>query len=150
MKADYTKTARGYEYEYPRAAQTADAVVFCRESGEWELLLIRRGDEPYKGCWALPGGFMNMDETFEDCARRELEEETTMKVDGLRFVGLYDDPDRDPRGRVVTAAFLAFIDRKPHVVGSDDAAEARWWKLTELPPLAFDHHKVIAAAVKML
>ncbi len=150
MIQDYKKTNDGYEYEYPRAAMTADAVVLCRQSGEWELLLIKRGNEPYKDCWALPGGFLNMDETLEDCARRELEEETTMKYGSMQFVGLYDKPCRDPRGRVITAAFLAVLDSKPPIRASDDAAQARWWKLAELPELAFDHDKIITDAAKML
>ena len=120
---------------------TADCVVL-RNS---EVLLVRRGNEPYKGCWALPGGFMEMDETIEHCAVRELQEETGLQVDekALRLIGIYSAPGRDPRGRTVTAAYAVRVPDTTEATAGDDAAEVRWWPLDALPPLAFDHDKII-------
>ena len=131
-----------YIYNYPRPMLTADCMVVNDRN---EILLIQRGNEPYKGCWALPGGFMEMDETIEHCAVRELEEETGLKVDekDLRLVGVYSTPGRDPRGRTVTAAFRVRGKwGKPQA--GDDAAEVRWWPLDTLPPLAFDHAEIVS------
>ena len=89
-----------FTYEYPRPAVTADCVVIAREN-EPKVLLIQRGNEPFKGCWAFPGGFMNMDETTEQCAVRELEEETGLKVTEIKQIGAYSKVDRDPRGITV-------------------------------------------------
>ena len=152
MKKDYVVTSDGsYAYRYPRAAVTADAVVLFKEPAGWQVLLIRRGGEPYRGSWALPGGFMNMDETTEACARRELEEETTLRLCApMRFVGLYDTVGRDPRGRVITATYMCVLERRPEARGSDDAAEARWWPLDDLPELAFDHAKMLARVKEMV
>ena len=97
-----------FTYEYPRPAVTADCVVIAREN-EPKVLLIQRGNEPFKGCWAFPGGFMNMDETTEQCAVRELEEETGLKVTEIKQIGAYSKVDRDPRGRTITVAYLAII-----------------------------------------
>lgn len=134
-----------YTYEYPRPMLTADCVVVRHRA---EVLLVRRGNEPYKGCWALPGGFMEMDETIEHCAVRELQEETgiCMTEDKIRLIGIYSAPGRDPRGRTVTAAYRIDVDTSTEATAGDDAAEVRWWPLTELPPLAFDHNEIITAA----
>ena len=112
------------------------------------MLLIERGDEPFKGCWAFPGGFMNMDETTEQCAIRELEEETGLKVSEVHQIGAYSKVDRDPRGRTITVAYLAIIDKPMDVSGQDDAAKAEWWPLSTLPELAFDHDDIMRDAVK--
>ena len=147
---DYQLTEDGrYAYEYPRASITADAVLFAEKDGQTYVLLIRRGNEPYKGCWAFPGGFLNMDETVARCAERELEEETGIVLTGMRLVGIYSDVERDPRGRVVTAAYTAMT-TIPEAIAADDAAAAQWWPLNELPPLAFDHDKILADAKKEL
>ena len=114
-----------YTYKYPRPAVTADCIVMTKEA-DAKVLLIQRGDEPYKGCWAFPGGFMNMDETTEQCAIRELEEETGLKVNEIHQIGAYSKVDRDPRGRTVTVAYLAIVDKPMPVVGLDDAAKAEW------------------------
>ena len=98
-----------YTYKYPRPAVTADCVVITKEA-EPKVLLIERGADPYKGCWAFPGGFLNMDETTEQCAIRELEEETGMKVSIVYQIGAYYKVDRDPRGRTITVAYLAIVD----------------------------------------
>ena len=135
-----------YTYKYPRPAVTADCVVITREA-EPKVLLIQRGADPYKGCWAFPGGFMNMDETTEQCAIRELEEETGLKVSTVRQIGAYSKVDRDPRGRTITVAYLAIIDKPAQVTGQDDAAKAEWFPLSALPELAFDHADIMADAI---
>ena len=135
-----------YTYKYPRPAVTADCVVITKESLP-KVLLIQRGAAPYKGAWAFPGGFMNMDETTEQCAIRELEEETGLKVATVHQIGAYSKVDRDPRGRTITIAYLAIIDSPEEVSGQDDAANAMWYPITELPHLAFDHYDIIKDAI---
>ena len=136
-----------YTYDYPRPMLTDDSVVINDRN---EVLLVRRGNEPFRGCWALPGGFTEMDETLEHCAVRELEEETSLKVSeqDIHLIGVYSAPDRDPRGRTVTAAFsltLSHSDTQSlSITAGDDAAEVHWWPLNALPPLAFDHTEIIA------
>ena len=137
-----------FTYKYPRPAITADCVVITREA-EPKVLLIQRGDEPFRGCWAFPGGFMNMDETTEQCAIRELEEETGLVVSTLQQIGAYSKVDRDPRGRTVTVAYLARIDAPLAVIGQDDADKAEWFPLSALPPLAFDHEDIMRDAIKV-
>lgn len=136
----YQKMA--YTYEYPRPAVTADCIVMTRENDP-KVLLIERGHEPFKGCWAFPGGFMNMDETTEQCAIRELEEETGLKVNEIKQIGAYSKVDRDPRGRTITVAYLALVDKPLPVKGQDDAAKAQWFSIKNLPKLAFDHDEII-------
>ena len=136
-----------YTYKYPRPAVTADCIVITKEA-EPKVLLIERGEEPFKGCWAFPGGFMNMDETTEQCAIRELEEETNLKVSEVHEIGAYSKVDRDPRGRTVTVAYLAIIDTPMTIKGQDDAAKAQWFPLTALPELAFDHDEIVRDAIK--
>ena len=138
-----------FTYEYPRPAVTADCVVIAKEK-EPKVLLIQRGNEPFKGCWAFPGGFMNMDETTEQCAVRELEEETGLKVTEIKQIGAYSKVDRDPRGRTVTVAYLAIIDKPETVFGLDDAAKAQWFPISNLPKLAFDHEEIMRDAIKLL
>ena len=135
-----------YTYKYPRPAVTADCIVITKEENA-KVLLIQRGDEPYKGTWAFPGGFMNMDETTEQCAIRELEEETGLKVNEVHQIGAYSKVDRDPRGRTITVAYLTIIEKPVSVVGQDDAAKAEWWPITALPQLAFDHDEIMADAI---
>ena len=138
-----------YTYKYPRPAVTADCVVITKEA-EPKVLLIQRGADPYKGCWAFPGGFMNMDETTEQCAIRELEEETGLKVTTVQQIGAYSKVDRDPRGRTITVAYLALIDKPVEVTGQDDAAKADWFPLLALPELAFDHADIITDVKRFL
>ncbi len=137
-----------YTYKYPRPAVTGDCIVITKEVNA-KVLLIQRGDEPYKGTWAFPGGFMNMDETTEQCAIRELEEETGLKVKDVHQIGAYSKVDRDPRGRTITVAYLAIIDKPISVVGQDDAAKAEWWPISDLPQLAFDHDEIMADAIDL-
>ena len=137
-----------FVYEYPRPAVTADCVVIAKEK-EPKVLLIQRGNEPFKGCWAFPGGFMNMDETTEQCAMRELEEESGLKVSEIKQIGAYSKVDRDPRGRTVTIAYLAIIDKPEAVKGGDDAAKAQWFPISNLPKLAFDHEEIMNDAQRL-
>lgn len=136
-----------YTYKYPRPAVTADCVVMTKESVP-QVLLIERGADPYKGCWAFPGGFMNMDETTEQCAIRELEEETGLQITDLQQIGAYSKVDRDPRGRTITVAYLVIIDHPIPVTGQDDAAKAQWFPIDALPPLAFDHEDIMKDAIE--
>ncbi len=135
-----------YTYKYPRPAVTTDCVVFTQEE-EPKVLLIQRGNEPYKGCWAFPGGFMNMEETAEECAVRELKEETGLTVTRIQQIGAYSKVDRDPRGRTVSIAYLAIVDAPTAVSGMDDAAKAAWFPLSSLPDLAFDHQDIMTDAI---
>ena len=140
-----------YCYEYPHAALTADCVVFGFDGRELNLLLVERGIEPYKGLWALPGGFMKIDETVEECAIRELGEETSVKDIYLQQFHVFSEVERDPRERVVTVAFYALV-RKNQLspLAGDDAAQARWFRLDELPPLAFDHYEIVSMGLESL
>ena len=137
-----------YTYKYPRPAVTADCIVITREA-EPKVLLIQRGDQPFKGGWAFPGGFMNMDETTEQCAIRELEEETGLRLSNVHQIGAYSKVDRDPRGRTITVAYLALVDEPIAVNGQDDAAKAQWFPLSVLPELAFDHDEIMQDAIKI-
>lgn len=138
-----------YEYQYPRPAVTADAVVITKSEPR-RVLLIERGGNPYKGCWAFPGGFMDMDETAEQCAFRELEEETGLKLTEAKQIGCYSDVDRDPRGRTLSVAYLMLVEDELPVQGQDDAKQAKWWPIDELPELAFDHNKILQDALETL
>ncbi len=140
-----------YTYEYPHPAVTTDCVVFGFNGEKLNLLLINRGIEPYKGSWALPGGFMKMDETAEQGALRELQEETGVKDIYIEQLQAFSTIDRDPRERVLTIAFLAFIrQEKYEVIAGDDAAKAQWFPIDELPDLAFDHKEIITVAQNKL
>ena len=136
-----------YTYKYPRPAVTADCIVITREVAP-KVLLIQRGGEPFKGAWAFPGGFMNMDETTEQCAIRELEEETGLRLSVICQIGAYSKVNRDPRGRTITVAYLAVIDKPATVIGQDDAAKAEWFPLSDLPHLAFDHYDIMQDAIR--
>lgn len=139
-----------YTYDYPRPSFCCDIVVFGGPSEARKVLLVQRGNEPFRNEWALPGGFVDQDERPVTAARRELAEETGVIWEGPMVpVGAFGDPDRDPRGWTVSAAYLADIGLdEPFVVPGDDAAEARWFFVDELPdPLAFDHSEIVAAAL---
>lgn len=137
-----------FTYKYPRPAVTADCVVFTKETTP-KVLLIQRGNAPFKGCWAFPGGFMDMDETIEQCAIRELKEETGLTVQEVKQIGAYSKVDRDPRGRTVSVACLSLVDHPIDVQGLDDAANADWFLIDELPPLAFDHADIMRDAIQL-
>ena len=148
-----------YTYKYPRPALTVDSIVFVKENvsdnrtvknHEIFVLLIQRGKEPYKDKWALPGGFVEMDELLEDACRRELEEETGVKVDKMIQFRAYDEVDRDPRHRTISVIFTAELSKRAEAKSGDDAAQAKWFPLTKLPELAFDHAKILADFAKQL
>lgn len=139
-----------YTYQYPHPAVTADCLVFAHTEEGMKLLLIQRKNEPCKGKWAFPGGFMDIDETTIDAARRELKEETGLVVGELFRVGIFDAVDRDPRERIITVAYYTVLDKPAKVSGLDDAAQAKWFLLTELPDLAFDHREILQEAERMM
>ncbi len=138
-----------YSYDYPHPAVTVDVAVFCREQQATKLLLIQRAHFPDAGKWALPGGFIEIDEELEHAARRELHEETGLKVGALQQLHTFGRPDRDPRERVITVVFTAVIEPEAmKVTAATDAAAAAWFDISSLPELAFDHPEVIAMACK--
>lgn len=133
-----------YTYNYPRAALTVDAIVFYRTENTPRILLIERGREPFKNKWALPGGFIEMDETLENACIRELEEETGLLVEKMNQFRAYDAVDRDPRHRTISVVFSVELENEKPVKGSDDASNADWFSMDELPELAFDHAQILA------
>ncbi len=139
-----------YSYDYPRPAFCCDTVVCCGPAEARKVLLVKRGAEPFADCWALPGGFVDEGERPHAAARRELAEETGVIWEGPMVpLGAFGDPGRDPRGWTVSAAYLADLGLdEPIIVPGDDAVEARWFFVDELPDeLAFDHGEMIAAAL---
>jgi 8-oxo-dGTP diphosphatase len=139
-----------FTYDYPRPAVTVDVVIVTREANP-RVLLIRRKHAPFAGMWALPGGFVDMDESLEAAARRELFEETGVRAARLEQLHTFGDPGRDPRGRTISVAYLAQVSRarlKPRA--ADDAAEVAWHSLRSPPRLAFDHRKIVAHARRHL
>jgi 8-oxo-dGTP diphosphatase len=135
-----------YTYPFPAHYITADIVAFTFRAAKLHVLLIERGNAPFRGSWALPGGFMKPDEELDACARRELMEETSLKTFFLEQFTTVGTIGRDPRGRVVTVAFLALVRWEAGVRGGTDARDARWFSVEELPRLAFDHGELIARA----
>ncbi|MDP2336673.1 MAG: NUDIX hydrolase [Bacteroidota bacterium] len=135
-----TRNLPMYSYSYPRPAVTTDAIII---SNRKSVLLIERGREPYQGKWALPGGFMDMDESLEIACQRELEEETGLRVGELKQFKAYGAVNRDPRGRTISVLFYAFLEEEKIPLAGDDAANARWFPLDQLPELAFDHQQII-------
>jgi 8-oxo-dGTP diphosphatase len=137
-------------YDYPRPAVTVDAVVVTRERRP-RVLLVRRKHDPFAGMWALPGGFVDPTETLETAARRELAEETGARVAQMGQLQAFGDPGRDPRGPTISVVFLARVSATGlDAKAGDDAAEVRWHSLDRLPPLAFDHKKILAFARRRL
>lgn len=140
---------KNYCYKYPHPAVTADCVIFGFDGVGIKVLLIQRGIEPYKGKWAFPGGFMQIDETVEECAKRELEEETGLKTTSVEQFYTFSDVNRDPRERVITVAHYALV-RLEEVKGGDDARSAQWFAMNEIPSLAFDHDRILRMAINRL
>lgn len=126
---------------------TVDVVVIRTVNGQKEILLIQRKNEPFKNQWALPGGFVDNHEDLITAARRELEEETSVKVFDLQQIKAYGNPYRDPRGYMVSVAYLATVDATIQATAADDAKEVKWFNINELPSLAFDHEMIIADAL---
>lgn len=144
------KTKEGtYCYKYPRPSVTTDCVIFGYDGHDLKILLVERGIEPFKGMWAFPGGYLQMDETALECAKRELKEETGLDQAYMEEFKTFSEVDRDPRGRVITIAHIALV-RITQVQGGDDAAKARWFRLSEVPHLAFDHDMILREAMKAL
>lgn len=136
-----------YCYDYPRPAVTTDICLYTVVEDDLRILLIRRGGEPFKGAWALPGGFLQENETLDQCAARELREETGVLGAHLEAFATFSEPKRDPRYRVVTAAYLALVPAADHALQSgSDADDARWHSMDRLPDLAFDHATIIRVA----
>ncbi|NLT71281.1 MAG: NUDIX hydrolase [Verrucomicrobiaceae bacterium] len=136
-------------YEYSRPALTVDCVVFGFDGGDLQVLLIRRGLEPFKDRWALPGGFVHLDETLDEAARRELAEETGLREVFLEQLHTFGAVERDPRERVVSVAYFALV-KPTAATAATDAAEAEWFPVASIPPLAFDHAEIFAAALARL
>ena len=145
-----------YTYEYPRPALNVDCVVFGLEASELKVLLIERDLEPFKGHWALPGGFVNMDEALEEAALRELQEETGLRDLYLEQLYTFGQVDRDPRGRVISVAYYALVNPKGLALqASSDARQAKWFAVNQIrgssgPQLAFDHEKILDVALRRL
>lgn len=138
-----------YCYKYPHPAVTTDCVIFGFYGMKLNVLLIERGVDPYKGRWAFPGGFLNMDESADEGARRELKEETNLSAAYVEQFGTFSDPNRDPRERVITIAYFALV-KLQDVKGGDDAAKAQWFPMDQIPQLAFDHDRILRKAMDCL
>ncbi|MDH4109118.1 MAG: NUDIX hydrolase [Gammaproteobacteria bacterium] len=140
-----------YTYDHPHPAVTVDIVLFTLRGGHFEVLLIRRAQPPYEGLWALPGGFVAIDESLRRAAWRELKEETGVNAVYLEQLYTFGRPDRDPRERVISVAYLALLPPgTARVTADSDAAEADWWPANDLPALAFDHERIVAKAIGRL
>ena len=137
-----------FTYDYPRLMLTVDAVVFRQNGSQLEVLLIQRKHDPYAGMWALPGGFVDMDETVEEAIVRELEEETGLKMKNLQQLYTFSAIGRDPRGRSVSVSFYGLAEMNNSAIkGADDANDARWFNIDQLPKLAFDHINAVNLAI---
>ena len=132
-----------YVYQWPRPMVTVDAMIFAGCQAERKVLLIKRGNEPFKGMWALPGGFVEMDEELIDAANRELFEETGVDGIELKQLHTFGGIGRDPRGRLITIVFFATLEKETETKAGDDAAEAKWFAVDQLPEMAFDHREAI-------
>ena len=137
--------------DHPHPSVTVDVIIFTLRDGDLQVLLIRRKNLPFQGMWAVPGGFVGIDESLEEAALRELEEETGVYDVYLEQLYTFGDVDRDPRGRVITVSYFALIPAPaicPHA--GDEATETRWWSVYNLPELAFDHAHILAYALQRL
>lgn len=133
-----------YSYPYPRPAVSADCLVLAMENSDLKILLIKRGKDPFKDCWALPGGFLEIEEDLDDTAQRELTEETGLINVRLEQFRAFGKIGRDPRTRVITVSYFAMVRMNEQPVqAADDASEAGWFSVRDLPGLAFDHQTII-------
>jgi 8-oxo-dGTP diphosphatase len=141
-----------YTYDYPRPSVTVDCVIFgLEESSELKVLLIQRGHDPFKDHWALPGGFVDLDEDLESAALRELEEETSVRDIFIEQLYTFGSPERDPRCRVISIAYYALVNLAEHPLkASSDAKTVKWFNINNLPKLAFDHNDIMKVAIKRL
>jgi 8-oxo-dGTP diphosphatase len=145
-----TGKQKKYSYDYPRPAVTVDIVIVSKDRHP-QVLLIRRKHDPFAGKWALPGGFVDMDESLEAAAARELREETGVTAGPLDQLHAFGDPERDPRGRTISVVYLARVARRRiEPAAADDAADVGWHDLRHLPDLAFDHKEILALALRRL
>lgn len=149
-----TSTQHKYTYEYPRPAVTVDIILFTFYENDLKVLLIQRRHDPFGGKWALPGGFVEIDEDLEDAALRELAEETNVTNVYLEQLYTFGEPDRDPRTRVITISYFALLSvdqvANQQIRGASDANDARWWSMYDLPELAFDHARILQYALQRL
>ena len=129
-------------------AVTTDSVIFCDSAGGKKVLLVQRKKDPFSGQWALPGGFLEDDEPLEAGAKRELQEETGLKVEAVQQLRTFGTPGRDPRGRTISISFWGEVPSEVQVKGNDDAADAKWFRIDELPGLAFDHDQIVKEAIE--
>jgi 8-oxo-dGTP diphosphatase len=147
-------TSGPYCYEYPRPAVTVDIILFTFAENDLKVLLIERKHDPFAATWALPGGFVEIDEDLEDAALRELAEETNVTEVYLEQLYTFGEPGRDPRTRVITVAYFALLSTdqvaRLQIQGASDATHARWWSMYALPPLAFDHDRILQYALQRL
>lgn len=142
---------RKYIYDFPRPGLTVDIVVYAIVESKLRILLIERGIQPFKGCWALPGGFVNEGENIYQAADRELYEETNLIVPNLQQFFVASDPGRDPRGWTVSSVFMGFINKSFHEAkAGDDAKNLKWFPVNDLPSLAFDHAMILEKAMQLL
>lgn len=139
-----------YTYDYPRPACSVDAVIFKKETGRLWILLIQRDRYPFEGMWALPGGFVEMEETLLESALRELKEETGLSDVALEQLHTFGNPGRDPRGRVISVVYWGFAESGMEIKAGDDARQARWFDADTLPLLAFDHDEIVNKALSLL
>lgn len=139
-----------YTYAYPRQALTVDAAVFRRQDGSTQILLIQRKNPPFQGEWALPGGFVDIDETLETAVARELHEETGLQNIELTQMHAFSTLGRDPRGPTVSVVFQGVLNNNQKAIAGDDANKAAWFPIDKLPSLGFDHDVVIEMAISNL
>lgn len=137
-----------FTYAYPRPAVTTDAIVIGLQNNEYHILLIKRGIDPFKGCWALPGGFVEMDEELEAACSRELKEESNITGVQLQQFATFGTIGRDPRHRTISVVYWAITNSLLQAKSGDDAASVQWFKLNNLPPLAFDHKEIIEKFIR--
>ena len=137
-----------YTYKYPRPALTVDIIITRNVSSGIEILLIQRLNPPFKDHWALPGGFVDMYETLEQAAARELVEETGLTSINIKQFRAYSEPGRDPRGHTISVVFTGSLTDYSIVKAGDDAKSANWFNIDNLPSLAFDHNEIISEALK--
>ncbi|MBL4907318.1 MAG: NUDIX hydrolase [Sneathiella sp.] len=140
-----------YRYDYPRPALTTDVVAFTMREGSAHILLICRACDPFKGSWAFPGGFVDENEDLLTGALRGLQEETGLVGISIEQFHTFGEPGRDPRGHTVSVAYVGIVPQeRQKVIAADDAADARWFPVSDLPPLAFDHSEMLKKAVSFL
>jgi len=137
---------------YEKPSVTVDIVIFTIKDNDLKILLVKRGIEPFKNMWAIPGGFVRIEESLEEAAKRELEEETSVRADYLEQLYTFGEVNRDPRGRVITVAYFALIksEKISKLKATADVIEAKWFSAFKLPKLAFDHEKILEYAIKRL